>query len=99
MTMEHPLGHSSNANISMALQFIPKKKYIDDKDEIIADTWKLQKYLEVHGMIERYEDQKFTPFNVSVNKDLDTWKGYQNNIKISETGQIEMIFDLSDAII
>lgn len=50
-------------------------------------------------MVERYKDQEYKPFNISINKDLDSWKGYQNNINISETGQIEMIFDLSDAVI
>lgn len=60
---------------------------------------KLQKYFDVLGMVEKYQNLEYKPLNTSVNKDINDWKQYKNNMKISEQDQIELQFDLTDAVV
>ena len=49
-------------------------------------------------MLKKFKDQKYTPFNTSMNPDLHHWKPYDNNLTMNAHGLMEMQVDLSDAV-
>ena len=50
-------------------------------------------------MFETYEDQEYKPLNKSINKDKNSWKRYENDLKITKKDPIELKLDISDASI
>ena len=74
-------------------------KDIKDRSALDADGRKLQRYVNIHGMFEKYKDQVYEELDPSINKDINSWKLYSNNQTINEHGMMEFQIPLSDAAI
>ena len=60
----------------------------------------LQRYLYFDGMYKIKESQGVSPFNKTINPDLNTYKSYPLNIFLNETTGIgKMEFDLNDVVV
>jgi hypothetical protein len=53
----------------------------------------------MHGMFEKYKNQSYEELDPSINKDINSWKQYDNNQTINEHGMMEFQIPLSDAAI
>ena len=56
----------------MGIQMKPKMKEIKDRAALEADGRKLQRYVNIHGMFEKYKDQMYEQLDSSINKDLSS---------------------------
>ena len=56
LKVQYNLGDYSNSNISIGIQMKPKMKDIKDRDALEADGRKLQRYMNIFGMFEKYKD-------------------------------------------
>lgn len=50
-------------------------------------------------MVEKYKDQEYEAYNSSINKDINTWKLYDNNITMNAHGMMEYQISLEDAVL
>ena len=55
LAIEHRL--KDYKNISMGIQLQPSDKYNQDWRTLVSDAKKLQRYVDIHGMFEKYENQ------------------------------------------
>ena len=99
LKVQHNLGDFSNSNISLGIQMKPKMKDIVDIATLEADGRKLQRYVNIHGMFEKYKDQVYEELDPAINKDINSWKQYENNQTINAHGMMEFKIPLDDAAI
>jgi hypothetical protein len=99
LKVQHNLGDFSNSNISLGIQMKPKMKDIVDIAALEADGRKLQRYVNIHGMFEKYKDQVYEELDPAINKDINSWKLYENNQTINAHGMMEFKIPLGDAAI
>ena len=83
----------------MGIQLQPSDKYNQDWRNLVSDAKKLQRYVDIHGMFEKYENQQFGSYDKTVNKDIDSWKKYNNLLAIDQSGTLRLKFDLQDSVI
>ena len=72
----------------------------DTKEQLDLDELKLRRYVNIYSMIEQYKNGNYSPYNTSINTDLDDWK-YQEpieNTTVNDHGMVEFKIDLSDAV-
>lgn len=80
MQVLHQFKNENYQNISVGIQLKPKIKVVDDPEELKADAKKLQRYVNIFGMIEKFKNQTYQPFDTSINNDIQSWKLYENNL-------------------
>lgn len=59
----------------------------------------ISEYLLVSGMYEIKKQNEFTPYNLSINPNLTTWKDYPINIRQNQNNISEIVIDLNDTVI
>ena len=64
-------------------------KDIEDRAALDADGRKLQRYVNMHGMFEKYKNQVYEQLDPSINKDINSWKLYENNQTVNAHGMME----------
>jgi hypothetical protein len=64
-----------------------------------ADVKRISRYLTLFGIFEKFDGRNYSAYDTNVNKNLFSWFGYENVIRINSHGQYELEFNLTDAVI
>ena len=89
MQVLHTLKDENYQNISVGIQLKPKTKVVNDPVAFRADATKIQRYVNIFGMIETFKNQTYGPFDTDVNEDIQSWKLYENNLTENAHGLME----------
>ena len=70
MQVLHNFKNESYQNISVGIQLKPKTKVVDDPVAFRADATKIQRYVNIFGMVETFKNQTYGPFDTDINEDI-----------------------------
>ena len=63
------------------------------------DAKNITRYLQIYGMLEKFDGRSYTVHDTEVNKHLYNWTQYENNVTLNSHGLYQLTFNLSDGVV